>query len=348
MSNNRDAGIDLLRILCCILVVAIHVTPLATGANDVTALLIQSFVRVGLPVFFIISGMYLLNTKIDSIFNFYKKRVSVLIVPFIVYSLIHFLTLNIQSGDVAPYSLLKSYLLALSSSTGIAGHLWFVYTLLGLYLISPLLSYFISGINSKNAMSALAFMLFLRGFSQYIRPYTPYIEIPDLAVWLLYFMIGGVLYKLPKMNPYTTGLIILLSYFSTVFLSYCQLSGVITSNIGVYDTGLNIYVFAIALCIFFKDIKINVSPAVSKTLSFISTGTYGAYLIHILVLTEISRNFNLFWSNGNVAIYSVLITIIVFLISLIFALVINKLIVNHILNFILKSSKKTTETPSTH
>lgn len=343
MKNNRDVGVDLLRILCCILVVAIHVTPLATGANDFTSLIIQGFVRVGLPVFFVISGMYLLNTKIDNIFSFYKKRVTVLIVPFFVYSLIHFLTINIHSGNTDIYSLLKSYFITLSSSTGISGHLWFVYTLLGLYIIAPLLSFFVSGINSSNAMPALAFLLFIRAFSQYIKTYTPYIEIPDLPVWLLYFMIGGVLYKLPRIKSSTSGLVVLLSYLVTVILSYFQVSGVITSNIGIYDTGLNMYVFAISICVFFKDIRINFSLETGKALNFISSGTYGAYLIHMLVLFEISSNFDLSWGIVDVATYAVLITVIVFLVSLTCALTINKLIINRILNLFLNPLKNTTK-----
>ena len=82
MENSRNCSIDLLRILCCFLVVCIHTAPLyqsytqleVTEGQKYILLGLESFVRVGMPVFFVISGMFILNKEVTSLYNFYKKR----------------------------------------------------------------------------------------------------------------------------------------------------------------------------------------------------------------------------------------------------------------------------------
>ncbi|WP_139788228.1 acyltransferase family protein, partial [Morganella morganii] len=68
MKMTRNYSIDLLRVFCCVLVIGIHVVPTYSppyniNANNVQIIIMQSIVRVGLPVFFILSGMFLLNNK---------------------------------------------------------------------------------------------------------------------------------------------------------------------------------------------------------------------------------------------------------------------------------------------
>lgn len=332
MVSNRDVGIDLLRIICCFLVVAIHVTPAVSANSDsIASLLINGFVRVGLPIFFVISGMYILNKKIDGFLSFYLKRIPSLLIPFIIYSAIHFFVISFQNGSHDLSSILFSYLRAITSSSGIAGHLWFVYTLLGLYVISPVLSGFISGISPNKAVGIVVFLLIVRAFSQYFRGYFPFLEIPDLPVWMLYFMIGGLIYKFPKVRLSISLSVLAISYVSTCILSYYQIYGNPTIAIGSYDSGINMYVFTISLCLIFKDLEIDISKRWISILKNVSSNTYGAYLIHILVLTELGFVFDLSWGSGMVTIYSFLMTILVFSLSLLSSFIINKIIVNRAL-----------------
>jgi surface polysaccharide O-acyltransferase-like enzyme len=66
--NERNLNIDALRILACVFVIGIHATynfnPHGLmDFNNYAGLLLHSIFRAGLPIFFIISGYYLLNSK---------------------------------------------------------------------------------------------------------------------------------------------------------------------------------------------------------------------------------------------------------------------------------------------
>ncbi|MCE4257861.1 acyltransferase family protein, partial [Escherichia coli] len=54
------------------------------------ALLLNPVFRVSLPLFFMISGYLILNSKIDSLFEFYKKRIKTIALPFLFFSFIHY------------------------------------------------------------------------------------------------------------------------------------------------------------------------------------------------------------------------------------------------------------------
>lgn len=81
-NTKRDTSIDLLRVVCCMLVIGIHVTvdyslTVNKGMDSfiqIQSLLMNNIVRVGLPVFFVISGYFLLNKKINNIFYGTKKE----------------------------------------------------------------------------------------------------------------------------------------------------------------------------------------------------------------------------------------------------------------------------------
>lgn len=323
---------DVLRVLCCIFVMAIHITPMGVSdSGKMASIIIQGLVRVGLPIFFVISGMYLLNKRVDSLASFYKKRIPFLIIPFLVYSFIHFMTHYIQLGVTDAKMLWGGYLTGLTAPTGISVHFWFIYSLLGLYIIAPLLSYFIAGIDSKKAMLIIVAVLLVRGYSQYLKQYIPFLDIPDFPVWMLYFLLGGLVYKLPAVDRKVSGTIAIAAYIVTCVLSYYQSSGAIQTNMALYDGGVNMYVFTLALCIYFKDIKVHLSERSGRILTSVSENTYGAFLIHVLILNELNRFFDLSWQNEQVTVFSFIITPLVFSISLLCAYFINKAIVNPLL-----------------
>lgn len=65
---NRNAGVDVLRIVSCFMVVCIHTCLNYSYGQDTLnnylALFGQSLFRIGLPVFFILSGFLYLTQKL--------------------------------------------------------------------------------------------------------------------------------------------------------------------------------------------------------------------------------------------------------------------------------------------
>ncbi|TDN51020.1 surface polysaccharide O-acyltransferase-like enzyme [Buttiauxella sp. JUb87] len=312
--------------------------------ENILSLLIQALVRVGLPVFFVISGIFLLNEKIDNIIVFYKKRISAIIIPFLVYSFLHFLANKLQDGTSNVSDIPLTYLKNLTSSTGISVHFWFVYSMLGLYLVAPLLSLFVSKIDSSKAMFAIVFLIALKAYTLSIKPFIPFIDVPDFPVWLVYFMIGGLLHKLPEVNKHWSLFGVFSGYLLTCILGYMQLYGIkgVKINYPVYDAGLNMFIFTISLCILFKNEFFNVGDKIKKTTLWLSANTYGVYLIHVLVLQQLTKHLDTSWSAEHIVIYSLSTTSLVFIIANGAAFIINKLICDKALRIINGNSKPKT------
>lgn len=90
----------------------------------------EALARSCVPLFVIASGYLLFPLRYDAV-TFAKKRAVRILVPFVIWSLFYAL----YWGE--PVSNLKGLLLNFNYA---AGHLWFVYMLIGLYIMMPLLS----------------------------------------------------------------------------------------------------------------------------------------------------------------------------------------------------------------
>lgn len=84
----RDYALDLLRILSCLGIVILH----ESGYMPLTSIgwsTYQALVRPCLWVFALISGYFILGRPIKDMKSFYLKKVSTIVIPLIVYSLIY-------------------------------------------------------------------------------------------------------------------------------------------------------------------------------------------------------------------------------------------------------------------
>lgn len=340
--RERNVSIEALRIICCFLVVGIHIAPMydlyikmdISKYEMVSALLIQSLVRVGLPVFFIISGMFLLNREIDNLKSFYRKRLVSLLIPFFVFSLIHFLVASkLLSGSDLPLSF-KPYFDGLMISTGISVHFWFVYAMTGIYIITPLLSYLFSGVSTKHAFFALLFILFIKFYNIYLKGYIQGLDVPDLGTWLAYFMIGGLIPKLKKIEIVKAGLIVLSGYLMTVAATYLQFNGGGSFFYAPFDAGINMYVFATSLTYMFYCLEVRPGVVTSRRINLASECSYGIYLIHLLIAMLITKYINMSWYVGSSFSYTLLLTVTVFVISFFVSFTLNRVLINPLLRLV--------------
>lgn len=140
--QTRIPYLDALRCLAILLVITLHamgpflVSPSLCGRPGWYLCILQNPInRAGVPLFFMISGFLLLRDPATGrTASFYRHRIPRLLVPLSVWNLIYFLAYH-PPGE--PFRLVD-YLRPLLNF-GASYHMWFVYAILGMYLLAPVL-----------------------------------------------------------------------------------------------------------------------------------------------------------------------------------------------------------------
>lgn len=144
--GKRIVYLDILNIVAIISVIAMHCNGIVHGNPNIrdwnTSLIIECICYFAVPLFFMISGANLLkyreryNTK-----EFYKKRCLKVLIPFIFWATIMFIwkifirkSMTIETVN-SPIKLLNAFFSNKEEST-----YYFMFEILGIYLIIPLLS----------------------------------------------------------------------------------------------------------------------------------------------------------------------------------------------------------------
>ena len=96
--NKRIKYLDELRVLSIILIIALHVIAyFCYKYYEVNTLkfsfiiLLNAFTRVGVPMFFMMTGVLMLTKKDEKYLDFFKKRVMRLIIAYLFFSVIYYI-----------------------------------------------------------------------------------------------------------------------------------------------------------------------------------------------------------------------------------------------------------------
>lgn len=160
METKREIWVDWLRVLACLLVMVVHSaepfylngydTLIQTRSDLIWTSAIDSAARMSVPLF-VIASSYLLFPLRYSAGEFARKRAVRILIPFIIWSIAYALMSD------APAANLKSLLLNFNFT---ASHLWFIYMLLGIYIMMPMLSPWAKNVSRKELEVYLAIWLF--------------------------------------------------------------------------------------------------------------------------------------------------------------------------------------------
>lgn len=187
-TNNRNAKLDLLRIVAISLVVLMHSQRPYSNSSFISVGL-SYMTAPGLVLFFMISGALLLDTR-HTAKEFLSRRFKKIAYPTIFWSFFYLIE-NYVSGDCTLVSVLKSCLNIPLEKQG-HGVLWFMYTLSGLYLLTPILSSWLK----KASKHEIEFYLLLWGITL-LYPYLKLIlQVNETNTGILYYFAGYVGYYL--------------------------------------------------------------------------------------------------------------------------------------------------------
>ena len=167
-SATREVWVDWMRVLACLMVIIVHSTePFYLGGEGSLILipsdtwwvaLFDCFARACVPLF-VVASSYLQFPIHYPTGRFLRRRTVRVLVPFLVWSVIYALVWG------EPVENLRSLLLNFNYA---AGHLWFVYMLVGLYLLMPLLSPWAERVGKRELQFYLA-LCFLTTLIPFVR-----------------------------------------------------------------------------------------------------------------------------------------------------------------------------------
>lgn len=332
MSTYRKERLDEIQVLRGIAFIAVVYQHAIGGfinisADDATRVwmygMLFLFVKFAVPAFVFITGMVLFYNYYEKVNYpvFLKKRILEILVPYSLWSVVYLL----YHEDLTAFDVTNAKHVLRSLLTGTASyHLWFVVMIFPFYLLYPLLlrafkkvqKWVKSRVSFILLMSALvAGYTFLMWLSSdfmyrihYDGSYLQYVWIKlrdrNFLFYSFYFVLGGLAaVYLNKWRDYTRRYLPVhhvLFVMLYVYMGYqlVQLSGGYKVNI-VYATSLKPSMFfytAIQLItlygVLYTITKRNFAHRLTSVLQFIGERSYGAYLIHALVL-----NYSLAWMN---------------------------------------------------
>lgn len=286
--KNRYIYLDLIRCLACFMVIIIH-SMSGDNANPVLYVTLNTFAMPCNALFFMTSGALLLPVNSEGRL-FLKKRLGKIVVPCILWTIIYNLT-RIAWGDqnISEAFIKLKYLPFSAEGYGI---LWFIYVLIGLYFVAPIISPWLMSTRREN----IKFVLILWGITLVFLIIRNYLYIPHnedqmlyyFGGYLGYFLLGYYLHKYrPKVNMLLLIFLLLLPFFGGWVIRKPFFSGVDRWSVLGY---LSLFTALCSLAWFLLVEKTTVllrniikKQIVKRGIVMISNLTFGVYLMHIIV-----------------------------------------------------------------
>lgn len=158
--RKREVWIDWMRVAACFMVLLVHSTEpfylggegslILTKSDAFWSSFFDSFVRACVPLF-IVASSYLQFPIHYSAGEFVRRRSVRILIPFLVWTVVYALVWG------EPVENFRNLIFNFNYA---AGHLWFVYMLIGIYMIMPLLSPWAEKVGKRELQVYLAIWVF--------------------------------------------------------------------------------------------------------------------------------------------------------------------------------------------
>lgn len=289
--------INTLRVISMFFVVVLHTASpvvMAFGKEPNSYWLIGDFYnaisRFGVPVFVMITGALLLHRNYE-LGDFLKKRLGRILPPFIFWSMVCIAYSWYNEDITFTNSAIANILLVLRQfKYGAYYHLWYVYMLIGLYFIIPILSRFVRSATEKETIYFLLLWLAVMIVNQpYLSGYSPQVDLHYITGYIGYLVLGH--YLAFKQVPTWLNM----RWFAVVF-GVCLLvitAGTYLVSVAGKQLSLVFYepisptivLYSSSIFMMGRFATFRLSPRIKRVRDLISSYTFGIYLSHALILT---------------------------------------------------------------
>ena len=305
----RILYLEYLRLIASIAVVAIHVISRASyvlGSNInsnlsvfSTAISIDAFFRFCVPIFFMISGSLILRKDDLDIKKFLISRFKRVVIPVIVWGYAYSFWFN-RTFTFAEHT--KNVLLG----NGFY-HLWFLYSIIGLYLAVPIIFKFVKNSKKIEIETMLIIGVICNTLIPVISKYF-YVDLGSVlnlnyvAGYMIYFILGYYLYEydLKLFNNKLKSTIMYL--LSTAMIIFFTLETSIAQGgqemLFIHYSWILVFIQTVSVFTLFKQIKFKNSDVTKVSSLFM-----GIYILHIFILEGYQKMWNIDYATLEVSKY---------------------------------------------
>ncbi len=317
--SSKNMELSNIRGVAIILVVMIHSASVgfAKYSDDWwVAATMDAFSRCCVPLFLMVSGA-LLVTKSEIISIFFKKRVSRIFPPLIFWGVVYVFFNSIFLGNKLLIDNFISIFYKVSYK-----HLWYLYFIIGLYTLIPILSkwYITSSLNEKIFYVAIWFVVNLTFQFNQTKVFVNSYGLITFVSLFGYLILGALLFELSQLNKLKYRnhfnlllyVIISISISFTSYLAYKNSGAISTVYLG-YLSPL-IILQSVFIFLFLYGFKFN-----SKIINFLSNNSLGIYCVHMMVIAitlSYLKNYDIYMTYKIILLFAITISISSFIVFL--------------------------------
>lgn len=323
MEKERIAWVDLLKIIACFLVVFSHNCDPYVAVFDsdrstfLAGVFSGSLTRSSVPLFVMMTGVLLLPTT-RTMLQFYRRRIGRILPPLIFWSaalpLFYYLYINriplstnpaINPADYTLFETLRRAVTFIFNFNYTTTPLWYLYMLIGLYLIIPLLNAWLVQATRKELRLFLS-VWFITLFIPYIKMFAPVLGyagnygnmgIFGICDWneygTFYYISGFIGYlvlayylvtyplKISLAKTLLYGIPLFLIGYAITSFGFIEVQRYYPGNYAYLEiiwffTGINVFMMTLPIFVIIQ--KLPVHP--NKWLTRAASLTFGIYLCH--------------------------------------------------------------------
>ena len=332
----REYQLDLLRNICCLLVIVMHSTSyiFLTAPNNslgwYSAMVMDYMGLIAVPIFYMLSGYFILNKKTLS-YSYITIKTIHIFTSFIMWSFFYLIWKNKLYSFEFNWSL-DFFKQILSELFVGQPHFWFLFYLIGLYILSPILKKVIEDDYLTKYYFIVMFTIYfvLKPLSTYIWPLTymfNFIEgsgFTRLFGFSIYFIIGGVLNKISIKNLRSFYFLGLLCFIMSPLLNviYAAITHTKSDFLCDYLQPL-VFIASIGVFVFVKNFSLK-NKMIIKINTLLAKQSMGVYFLHVFIYYKIVQ-YGLYYFHIPGIVTIILSTILNYLFSNLIVFIISKI-----------------------
>lgn len=291
--KNRILWIDTLRIIAMFGVIIIHIASNTINTFGLIGLpkniyetIVHSLYFV-IPLFVMISGMLFLDKDI-SIKDLLKKYIKRIVLVIVVFgSIFSFIELFFNTRTLS-LSFIPQIITDLLTGN-LWAHMWYLYMILGLYLITPLLRLWIKNSSEKQQLYLLiilfVFSILVPELNSILKTNIAF-TVPIASGYLFVYLLGHYLNKkeVTSRGKTVVYLLGLFSFFSIIFIHALNLPDKFITYTSLFSI-----LIASSVFLLFKNKTISENRVVGNIIVNLGTASFGIYVLHQLFINIIYK-----------------------------------------------------------